>query len=428
MRRRIAWLVAATTSAVVLAFVIPLGLLVAQLAQDRALAGASTEAQQVAVFVAGVDDPAQLERIVNLVNQGSPRSTGVLLADRTTTIGDPVPAADDPAMARALAGTTHTDLGDGAQVYVPVVGPNGTAVVRTAIAEADLRAGTVPAWLTLGLLGALMLVAAVVAADRMGRWVSTPVANLADVAHRLREGDMTARATLDGPDEVVELARALNRFADRIDELVVAERESVADLSHRLRTPMTALRLDLDGVTEREAADRLRVHVDHLGRTVDAIVKDARRPVSVSVERRCDAATLVRERVGFWSALAADQGRRVDGEIARPPLLASIEAEDLRDIVDVLVDNVFAHTPEGTAFRVDLFRHADGTAELVVADEGPGPPSSDVTERGRSGAGSSGLGLDIARRAAMAAGGGLVIRPASRGGTEVVVTLAPAGR
>ena len=273
-----------------------------------------------------------------------------------------------------------------------------------------------------------MLVAAVVAADRMGRWVSTPVSDLADVAHRLREGDLTARAALDGPDEVVELARALNRFADRIDELVVAERESVADLSHRLRTPMTALRLDLDGVTEREAADRLRVHVDHLARTVDAIVKDARRPLSAAVERRCDAATLVRERVGFWSALAADQGRRVDGDIARPPLFSSIEVEDLRDVVDALVDNVFAHTPEGTAFRVDLFRHADGTAELVVADEGPGPPTIDVTERGRSGAGSSGLGLDIARRAAIAAGGGLVIGRGATGGTEVVVTLAPAAR
>lgn len=427
MRRRIAWLVAATTSAVVLAFVVPLGLLVATLANDRAVAGASTEAQQVAVLVAGVDDPAQLADLVALVNERSSRSTGVLLADGST-IGDPVPAAADPGMALALGGTAHTDIVDGAQVYVPVAGAGGTAVVRTAITSAELRAGTVPAWITLAVLGMLLLALAVVAADRMGRWVSNPVSELARVAHRLREGDLTARATPDGPDEVVELSHALNRFADRIDELLVAERESVADLSHRLRTPMTALRLDLDAVRDREVADRLRGHVDHLSRTVDAVVKDARRPVSAAVDRRCDVATLVRERVDFWSALAADQGRRVDSETARPPLFAAIEPDDLRDLVDALVDNVFAHTPEGMGFRVDLFRHADGTAELVVVDDGPGPPNTDVTERGHSGAGSSGLGLDIARRAAQAAGGGLELGHSPTGGTRVVVTLAPPGR
>src|SRR5665647_3866011 len=60
MRRRISLLVAATTSAVILAFLIPLGLLVRTLAEDRAVAGASQEAQQVATLAAGVSDIRQL--------------------------------------------------------------------------------------------------------------------------------------------------------------------------------------------------------------------------------------------------------------------------------------------------------------------------------------------------------------------------------
>ncbi len=427
MRRRISWLVAATTSAVILAFVIPLGLLVATLAQDRALAGASAEAQSVAVLVAGVDDPAQLASLVDLVNQRSSRLTGVLLANGTT-VGDPVPPADDPGMARALAGEAHTDTGDdGAQVYVPVAGAGGTAVVRTAISAADLRGGTVGAWITLGALGVVLLVAAVVAAARLGRWVSTPVSDLAAVAHRLRDGDLTARATPAGPDEVVALGLALNRLAVRIDELVAAERDSVADLSHRLRTPMTALRLDLETVRDPATAERLREHLNHLSRAVDAVMKDARRPVSASVERYCDAAQVVAERVEFWSALAVDQERAVVRRIAPGPAMAAIEPDDLRDLVDVLLDNVFAHTPEGSGFAVELSHGTDGTVELVVADEGPGLPDTDVTARGRSGAGSSGLGLDIARRAAGAAGGGLETGRGPTGGTRVVVTLGPPG-
>jgi len=83
MRRRISLLVAATTSAVILAFLIPLGLLVRTLAEDRAVAGASQEAQQVATLAAGVSDIRQLTDLVNLVDQKSPRATSVLLPDGT---------------------------------------------------------------------------------------------------------------------------------------------------------------------------------------------------------------------------------------------------------------------------------------------------------------------------------------------------------
>ena len=53
-------------------------------------------------------------------------------------------------------------------------------------------------------------------------------------------------------------ARALNLLADRIDELLAAERERVADLSHRLRTPLTALRLAPRGRRSRLAGRRRR--------------------------------------------------------------------------------------------------------------------------------------------------------------------------
>ena len=87
MRRRISLLVAATTSAVILAFLIPLGLLVRTLAEDRAVAWASQEAQQVATLAAGVSDLRQLTDLVNLVDQKSPRATSVLLPDGTLIEG-----------------------------------------------------------------------------------------------------------------------------------------------------------------------------------------------------------------------------------------------------------------------------------------------------------------------------------------------------
>ena len=202
----------------------------------------------------------------------------------------------------------------------------------------------------------------------------------------------------------------------------------MADLSHRLRTPVTALRLDAEAVTEPEIAERLHAHIANLERTVDAVVKDARRPVRSSVGRMCDAASVVRDRVTFWSALADDQERHVRVSIPTEPTPVAIDATDLVDVVDALVDNVFAHTPDGTDFAVTLNRIDLRIVRLEVADTGPGPANRDITKRGNSTANSSGLGLDIVRRAAIAAGGELVIDRSPSGGMLVLVTLGVAQR
>lgn len=428
MRRRIAWLVAATTSAVVLAFVLPLGLLVQTLAEDRALAGAGQDVQQVATILAQVDGSAEaLEPFVLLVDSRSPRTVGVLLPDGTR-IGAGVPADGDASLATALGGRAVTDRADGgAVVLLPVLLPTGTAVVASDVPPEQVRAGVLTAWLTLGGLGLGMLLLAVVVADRLGRWVSTPVSEVSGTAVRLRDGDLTARVDPDGPPEVVELGRTLNRLADRVVELLALEREQAADLAHRLRTPVTALRLDVDQVDDPETADRLRRHVDALVRTVDQIVADARRPVRSDVGSRCDAAEVVRSRVSFWAPLAEDQGRAVGGRVASGPLWVAVDADDLADAVDALLDNVFAHTPEGTAFSVDLAPRTGGGARLEVADAGPGLEEDGLTERGRSGAGSSGLGTDIARRVAVSSGGAIELGRADAGGASVVLVLGPAG-
>ena len=426
MRRQVSLLVAATTSAVILAFLIPLGLLVRTLAQDRAIAGASQEAQGVGTLIAGVNDRGQLTDLVGLADQRSPRATSVLLPDGTMigTAPPGTPESNAAAVSRARAGEAFTLLEDeSAQVVVPVVTDRGTVVVRTAVSAGDLRQGVTTAWLTFAGLGAVLMLFAVVGADRLGRRVSAPVSELAAVAYRLRAGELDARAVPRGPVETVELGAALNRLADRIGELLTAEREAVADLSHRLRTPITALRLDAESVTEPEIAGRLRDHVGHLERTVDAVLKDARRPVRSTLGASCDAAGVVRDRVAFWSALAVDQDRDLTVSIPSTATPAAIDATDLVDVVDALVDNVFAHTPDGTAFAVSLTRSDPRLLRLEIADAGPGAADPDVTTRGHSTGDSTGLGLDIVRRAAVAAGGNLVVARSPSGGMLAVVTL-----
>ena len=114
----------------------------------------------------------------------------------------------------------------------------------------------------------------------------------------------------------MELAGALNRLADRIDELLVAERGAVADLSHRLRTPVTALRLDAEGVPSpswRRPAPGARRHTAAHRRRHRAGRSPPGRGTDLAPA--CDATAVVRERLAFWSALAEDQGRPVDVDL-----------------------------------------------------------------------------------------------------------------
>jgi signal transduction histidine kinase len=243
----------------------------------------------------------------------------------------------------------------------------------------------------------------------------------AQTAQQLSVGDTTARAPTDGPREVAEVGAALNRLADRIDELIAEERETVADLSHRLRTPLTTLRLDAEALRDPVEAERVGAHVTSLERMLTAVIHAARRPQREGRLPSCDATAVVRERVEFWSALTDEQRRPGTVSLPAEPLPVRASAEDLAATVDALLENVVAHTPEGTAFSVRLVP-TDRGAALEIGDAGPGiPDAADV--RGRSDRGSTGLGLDIARRCAQATGGSMTIGRSPAGGALVRLDL-----
>jgi signal transduction histidine kinase len=92
---------------------------------------------------------------------------------------------------------------------------------------------------------------------------------------------------------------------------------------------------------------------------------------------------------------------------------------------DALLENVLAHTPEGAGFAVTLSRDDAGDVLVVITDEGPGFTDQRVLQRGESGAGSTGLGLDIARRTAAASGGDLRVGSGPSGGGRVSMRLGP---
>jgi len=429
VRSRLLILAAATTSLVIVAFLVPLSVLVRNLAHQRALNDGLKESQRVVNAVQTIErTPAALAQAVT----GSP--PGIVVSMRLGDgqwVGVLPPDPDSPALHLA-EGPNGTELREvqvrykgGLEIWHPVTDTAGKPiVVRTFVSAALFDKGVFSAIVILVLVGIAILAVAMVIADRLAQWTVRPVAALASTANRLSSGQLQARAPVNGPREVVEVGVAMNRLAQRITELLDDEREQVADLSHRLRTPVAAVKLAAEALPESAEATRLSEHVDALERSVGAVIREARRGVREQPTPACDVVSVVKARVAFWAVLAEDQGRRVELRLPTTSRFVRVSADDLAAAVDALLENVFAHTPEGTAMSVAV--EVDRTsAWITVSDEGPGVSAGSI-DRGRSAGGSTGLGLDIVRRTADSSGGSFEVGSSPNGGAAMVIRLGPA--
>jgi signal transduction histidine kinase len=423
MRRRLTLLVAATSCLTLIAFLVPLAVLLRAVAADRATTRATADVQAI-VPVVGTADVEALRLTVQQLTEGSGRAVTVFLPDGQI-LG--TPAERTAAVELAARGQSLTaDRDGGREIVIAVQGrPGGTTVIRSFVPRSEVTAGVTRAWLVLAALAVALVVLGLLVADRLARTLVRPITELSAVSRRLAGAELTARAEPAGPPELREVAGALNHLAERIRVLLREEREQVADLSHRLRTPLTALRLAAESVRDPDDAARVSANVDGVERAVTGLIQQARWRSAPAPGGRADAAAVVRDRVAFWSVLAEDTARAVTVDLTEGPLPVGVSPDHLAEAVDALLGNVFAHTPDGTAFAVRLSGTPGAGATLTISDNGPGVPAG-LVRRGASTVGSTGLGLDIARRAAQASGGRLDIATGDRGGAVVTLHLGPA--
>lgn len=424
MRRRINLLVTAVTALVVVAFVIPLGLLVRQQADQRGRIEAERHAQTLAAVVvrsvALAEDPLMPQRLADSLGP-LPDGTAVVLPDGFI-VGELVPDSSLVEDVKNLRSTKSTYLDDGFALAVPVLTRAGTIVVYASVPKDALTGGVWEAWLLLGLLGFFLIVAAVVVADRLGRTVVSPSRRLAEAADSLGRGDLTTRVEEEGPPELRSIGTAFNVLAARVNDLLAAEREQVADLSHRLRTPLTALSLQAEQLEEPQQRLAIQDKVERLRDAIDEVITEARRRPEEGPPS-CEVSAVVRRRIEFWSVLAEEQERPLHTDLSTAELIIPIRETELAAALDALIGNVFTHTAPATGFTVTVSDTGD-YASIRVADDGTGFPTElDPSGRGVSGSGSSGLGLDIARRLAEAHGGTLHLDASDTAGASATMTI-----
>ncbi len=272
--------------------------------------------------------------------------------------------------------------------------------------------------------------------------LTTRLTNVCLAAENISRGDLTARASLDGSDEVAELARTFNQMAAQLEsaakqqrELEEMRRDLIAWVSHDLRTPLTSVRAMVealaDGVVDDPATTQRYLRtakrdIASLSILIDDLFQMAQIDAGGLKLNRASTSLsdLISDTIESFSERAKQHGVAVNGSAANNLDTADMDAQLIARVIVNLVDNAIRHTPSGGSVSVIATRSKGGVT-VEVRDTGEGLKSEDLPhvfdqfyrgEKSRSRAtGGAGLGLAIAKGIIEAHGGKIGVENLDRG-------------
>ena len=350
--------------------------------------------------------------------------------------------------AALAAGIPKSSAPDELFVYAAPVtgGPAGAAVVEAWKSCDTTAASFLPEWRVLAFLVPAMLVLAIGGSWLLVSFILKPVQQIITAARQIGDESLDQRLPVERPDEIGTLAMTFNDLLGRLefamkerDDALDQQRRFLADASHELRTPLAAIR-GFANMLDGWALD----DPDLAKESVVAIQQNAKR-MSVMVEQlmqlargddpdfsprlsRTDLATLTRG--------AVEDARHLTGDhisiVARTPetAFAQVDGMQIRQVLDVLLDNAFKHTPAGGSVEIKVTR-SPGVVTTTVTDAGPGIPADqllyvfDRLYRGDSSRSTpgSGLGLAIAKQIVARHGGSLTAENVPEDGARFILRL-----
>jgi signal transduction histidine kinase len=262
-----------------------------------------------------------------------------------------------------------------------------------------------------GMVLFLGLIALVVAATAypVVRGLTRRIERLQGAVDTLGTGDLSARARVEGRDEVARLAESFNRAAARIEELVGAHRLLLANASHELRTPLSRIRLGLElfeQTRDEKDKEQLQRDIAELDFLIDEVLLASRLEAQV--------APVTMEPVDLLAVAAEECARYENCSLDGQSVSINGDARLLRRMVRNLLENAKRHGKP----PVSVFLRRDGQwAVFDVVDSGPGIPEAErervFTPFHRLGddAQGTGLGLSLVRQIARMHGGDVRVAP-----------------
>jgi len=231
-----------------------------------------------------------------------------------------------------------------------------------------------------------------------------------------RDAESTAPIpTVAAPVEILPLITAMNDLVLRLQAALHQQRRFVADAAHELRTPLTAISLQVgnlmaaigaEGKYAQRIAD-LQAGSARASALVGQLLRLARVESGAASPEKQSVALLplVIESLERFAPLAEHRSVDLGLDQNADAVVEGVE-DEIRVLVDNLLDNAIRYTPDGGTVDV-ILRARESVPTLEVRDTGPGIPDASLTrvfERfyraSSANIEGSGLGLAIAKAAA----------------------------
>lgn len=439
----------------IIALEVPLALSLRERLDDEVKQQARTGANTVAVLAHTAlenGNDSSLQDLVTVISRDTRGRTvvvddkGEVLADSAGTAAIGTSLANRPEIKTALNGRTAQISRDSETLgrellatAVPITDEGRTTgAVRVTQDVADVSSAFRRTVAGLALIGLAVLLAGLIAGAIIARQVARPLRRFEGAARAVADGDLAARAPVEGSSEQRSLALTFNEMTDRLSSSLEAQSRFVADASHQLRTPLTGLRLRLEEARARSNDPEVNVQIDHGVEEVDRLARTVEELLVLSQTGERDARSESLE----LSAVTAAAGERwkpiaeSGGHELKVSLSGDARAEasraDLDRVVDALLENAIAYSPAGSGIELE-----SAGRRITVRDHGPGLADGEGEEvferffRGRAGvaqSGGTGLGLAIARELARRWHAEVTLEPADGGGTVAVIEFGAAPR
>ena len=231
------------------------------------------------------------------------------------------------------------------------------------------------------LIGSLALVAVAVAvalAVLQARRLTRPLEELASAADRLGSGDARPLGRRYGVPELDRVAEGLDGSAQRITDLLSAERDFAVDASHQLRTPLTALSMRLEEMVAaadypdvvREEGAAALAQTERLAEVVSQLLGRARRSVS-GVPSLLAIDDIIAQQVDRVGAGVPPGQPEAGGDGGEGPVRLRHAGRPWRQVIATLLDNALVHGAGTVTIRTS---QTPRSVVVEVRDEGKGVP------------------------------------------------------
>ncbi len=243
-------------------------------------------------------------------------------------------------------------------------------------------------------------------------------------------------------DELGQMASTFNKMLGSVEQAYQAQQRFVSGASHELRAPLTAIqgnlellerRADMLPAERQEAVNEASREARRLARLVADLLALARADAGVAIRKeRVEMDRVLLEALASGRHLAQGQNVRV---AEMEPVVLQGDADRLKQMIIILIDNAIRYTPPGGQVTLSLRRRgAYGEfVEIVVQDTGIGIAPQDLPHlferfyrvdpaRSRD-SGGTGLGLSIGKWIADQHGGEIFMVSSSGEGTTATIRL-----